>query len=190
MNKIPSPNLRILSNQSGAVLIVSLMLLIMLTMLGISTMESTKLQTRMAANMADYNYAFQISEIGVEIPRGYAESDITDITASTTDKNKNIGVLKPLLYGVSRKTIGNSNAKASVQYVTAKADLSSESIQDISGAASCGVNSGCNISFLITKSMGQSDENRANSPSVTIYGGLRLKSINEEASGVTRVTDY
>lgn len=188
MNKKPSPNLRIFSNQSGAVLIVSLMLLIMLTMLGISTMESTKLQTRMAANMTDYNYAFQISEVGIEIPRDYAEADVIDITDSNNPKY--IGVKKPLVYGVSRKTIGNSNAKASVQYVTTKADLSSESIQDISGSADCGVNSGCSISFLITKSIGQSDENRTNSPSVTIYGGLRLKSINEAASGVTRITDY
>lgn len=52
--------------QDGAVLIVALVLLIVLTMLGISAMESTKLETRMAANTTEYYRAFQTSEAGLD----------------------------------------------------------------------------------------------------------------------------
>jgi Tfp pilus assembly protein PilX len=48
--------------QEGAVLIVALVLLVVLTMLGISAVESTKLETRMAASTRDYNRAFQAAE--------------------------------------------------------------------------------------------------------------------------------
>jgi len=50
--------------QEGAALIVSLMLLIILTMLGISAMESTKLETKMATNTAETNRALQMAEFG------------------------------------------------------------------------------------------------------------------------------
>jgi len=53
------------NRQSGAVLIVALMLLVVLTMLGISAIESTKLETRMAANTRRYNQAFQQAESGI-----------------------------------------------------------------------------------------------------------------------------
>lgn len=49
--------------EEGAVLVVALVLLIVLTMLGISAIESTKLETRMAANTTNYNQAFQVAEL-------------------------------------------------------------------------------------------------------------------------------
>ena len=54
-----------LPRQEGAVLIVALILLVVMTMLGISGMEATKLETRMAANVQDYNTAFQNAESGL-----------------------------------------------------------------------------------------------------------------------------
>jgi len=51
--------------QQGAVLLMSLIILIILTLLGISAMESTKMETRMAANMAEYNRALQVAEVGI-----------------------------------------------------------------------------------------------------------------------------
>ena len=51
--------------QEGAVLVISLMLLVILTMLGISAIDSTKLETRMAKNTKAYNEAFQMAEVGL-----------------------------------------------------------------------------------------------------------------------------
>lgn len=68
-----------LHKQKGAVLIVSLMLLVVLTMLGISALNSTKFETRMSANTAEYNRIFQAAEIGIAIPRGYPNATLTGI---------------------------------------------------------------------------------------------------------------
>lgn len=54
-----------IARQEGAVLITSLILLVVMTMLGISALESTKLETRMVANVIEYNRTFQIAEAGL-----------------------------------------------------------------------------------------------------------------------------
>jgi Tfp pilus assembly protein PilX len=61
--------------QEGAVLFVALMLLIILTMVGISAIESTKLETRMAANLREYNHALQAAEIGLSTARSVLGND-------------------------------------------------------------------------------------------------------------------
>lgn len=48
--------------ERGTVLIVSLMFLIVLTLLGLSTMRGTTLEERMAGNSRDYNAALQAAE--------------------------------------------------------------------------------------------------------------------------------
>jgi hypothetical protein len=167
-----------LSRQHGAVLIVSLMLLIILTMLGISTMESTKLQTRMAANMAEYNYAFQVGEVGIEIPRNY-----NDIDVQTMISDSNVPVALVSTQYIDRETIGGKKVTSQVDHVTTTADIPS-ALQDLSGSGDCGANSGCKIMFFITKSIGTSDSLRTNAPTVTLYGGLRKKVVDEAASGI------
>ena len=51
--------------ESGAVLIVSLVFLVVLTLLGISSMDSTILETKLAANERERNWAFQVAEMGL-----------------------------------------------------------------------------------------------------------------------------
>ncbi|MCV6637848.1 pilus assembly PilX N-terminal domain-containing protein [Candidatus Albibeggiatoa sp. nov. NOAA] len=172
---------QLLFHQQGAVLIVSLMLLVILTMLGISTMESTKLQTRMAANMVEYNYAFQVGEVGIEIPRNYNDADVQNMI----DSKNNVPVALVSGVNIDRETIGGKKVKSRVDHVTTTAELPS-ALQDISGSGDCGSNSGCKIMFFITKSVGTSDSERQNAPTVTLYGGLRKKVVDEAASGVFR----
>ena len=63
------------TNQEGAVLVIALILLVILTMLGISAVESTKLETRMAANTEEYNRTFQLAEAGlVDIVNYYSKN--------------------------------------------------------------------------------------------------------------------
>lgn len=50
------------SRQHGAVLVVGLILLIMVTMLGLSAMQGTNLQERMSGNYRDRDLAFQAAE--------------------------------------------------------------------------------------------------------------------------------
>ncbi len=57
MNKFPAA-----SQQRGAVLIVALIMLLLLTIIGLSSMRGTSLQENMAGNMRDSNMALQASE--------------------------------------------------------------------------------------------------------------------------------
>jgi type IV pilus assembly protein PilX len=48
--------------QSGAVLVISLMMLLLLTLISTTGMQSTSLEEKMAGNMRDHNLAFQSAE--------------------------------------------------------------------------------------------------------------------------------
>jgi len=51
--------------ERGMVLIVVLIMLTVLTILGITTMSNTTMEERMAANVQEYNRAFQAAESGI-----------------------------------------------------------------------------------------------------------------------------
>lgn len=54
-------------NQRGAVLIVALIMLLLLTIIGLSSMRGTSLQENMAGNMRDSNLALQASEAALRL---------------------------------------------------------------------------------------------------------------------------
>jgi len=61
-----------LNQQSGGVLIVSLILLLVMTLLGVTAMQSNILEEKMAGNYRDQNLAFQAAEAALRD----AEADI------------------------------------------------------------------------------------------------------------------
>ena len=52
----------IFSGERGAALIVSLLMLVVMTMIGVSAMQTTALEEKMAGNQRDLNQAFQAAE--------------------------------------------------------------------------------------------------------------------------------
>lgn len=50
------------SRQSGVVLIVALIMLLLLTLIGVTGMQTTNLEEKMAANAKEQNIAFQVAE--------------------------------------------------------------------------------------------------------------------------------
>ncbi len=58
-----------ISNQRGAVLIVALMFLVVLTMLGMTAMSGTTMELRMANNTRDFGVAFQAAEAALRDAR-------------------------------------------------------------------------------------------------------------------------
>ena len=53
-------------HQKGAILVFCLIFLTVLTMMGVSSMESTTLEERMSGNMRDYTIAFQSAESAIK----------------------------------------------------------------------------------------------------------------------------
>lgn len=66
------------AKQKGSVLIVSLLILVVLTMIGVSSMSSSSLQEKMAGNFRDRQIAFQSAEIAL----AYAEDHVKDIVSN------------------------------------------------------------------------------------------------------------
>ncbi len=62
------------ADQQGAVLVISLIILVILTILGISAMQTTSLEERMAGNMRDRNIAFQAAEATLREGENYLQS--------------------------------------------------------------------------------------------------------------------
>ncbi|MBN2700612.1 MAG: hypothetical protein JXR29_04080 [Methylothermaceae bacterium] len=64
---------RFSSNQRGAALVISLLMLLVMTVIGVAAMQTNLLEEKMAGNFRDMNLAFQAAEAALRD----AESDIT-----------------------------------------------------------------------------------------------------------------
>lgn len=87
------------TGQAGAVLFTSLVLLVLLTMLGLSTMFTSTMEERMAANSQEINRAFQAASTGLALafddPAAFDTTLTPENDGSATD-----------LYAKSDNTIG------------------------------------------------------------------------------------
>lgn len=71
-------------NQQGAVLLVGLIMLLLLTVIGLSSIRGSELQERMAGNMRDHNQAFQAAEAALRHGEGYLNgASVSPIDAAT-----------------------------------------------------------------------------------------------------------
>ncbi len=60
--------------QKGAVLAVSLLILLIMTIIGVSALQTTTLEERMAGNLLDQRMAFQTAEAALRVAEGQIES--------------------------------------------------------------------------------------------------------------------
>jgi len=75
MNAMPT---HLIHRQSGAALIVSLILLLVMTLLGVSAMQTNVLEEKMAGNFRDRDLAFQAAEAALR----HAENEILNASLS------------------------------------------------------------------------------------------------------------
>jgi hypothetical protein len=139
--------------QQGAVLIVALMILVILTLLGISAMRFTILETRMTANMAESSRAFQVAEIGVMIPRNYGIAAVSALSTGTLQTD-------------TRQIPGNKT--------TSQVNFTSRRVEggpyaDPSGRFG---ERSASVMYFITNSTGLSDSTNPDSAQVVLRGGL------------------
>jgi type IV pilus assembly protein PilX len=83
MHNLPHPTLqqlhqvrrlRFCPQQRGAVLIISLIMLLVLSIIGVTGMRTTVLEEKMAGNMRDQNLAFQAAEAALRDGEGIVDS--------------------------------------------------------------------------------------------------------------------
>lgn len=73
--------------QSGATLFVSLILLLILTILGISGMQTTILEEKMAGNFRNSNQAFQSAEAALRSSENWLSAQVSEPIATSTGTN-------------------------------------------------------------------------------------------------------
>jgi len=111
------------AKQQGVVLVTALVFLVILTLLGISSMSTNTLEERMAANVQDINRAFQAAESGVNV--------------ALTDGTSFSGTTRGYTYTGTDVPVGSYGGN--INYVTSYLDSSEIQFQDISVAGSAGV---------------------------------------------------
>ncbi len=67
------------SSQSGAVLVIGLIILVVLTLLGVQGMRTNVAQERMASNMRERNVAFQAAESALRVGESLGPFDSTGV---------------------------------------------------------------------------------------------------------------
>lgn len=72
-------------NEQGAVLVVSLIILLVMTVIGLGGMELTNLEEKMAGNMRDRNLAFQAAEAALNDAEDYLRG--TTLLPAFNDSN-------------------------------------------------------------------------------------------------------
>jgi len=63
--------------QSGVVLVISLVMLLLLTLIGVTATQVTSLEEKMAGNAKNYNIAFQAAETTLRGAEAYVETLVT-----------------------------------------------------------------------------------------------------------------
>lgn len=88
------------NRQDGVALFMSLVMLLILTLLGLSSVQTTSLQERMSRNARDTNLAFQAAESAVREAEMYLEGTVSLTpfqTANTDGRYDSTGAPEPIL---------------------------------------------------------------------------------------------
>lgn len=80
------------TKQQGAVLIVSLVMLLIMTLIGLSSMQNTTLEEKMAGNYRDKNLSFQAAEMTLREGEGWLTDLTTEPELSTDSCSSNCDV--------------------------------------------------------------------------------------------------
>lgn len=85
MRRVMNTGLTSPKNQSGVVLVIGLIMLMLLTLIGVSGLQATGLEEKMAGNLRDSNMAFQAAESALVEAEGLVATTKPAITCPGTN---------------------------------------------------------------------------------------------------------
>ncbi len=115
-----------LSQQSGVVLMVSLVMLLMLSIIGVSGSQVTTLEEKMAGNSLDQNIAFQAAEAALREGELVIKNSITANKSNFTTSPVNANGLHLTTEGLDYKADTSWAAAESVAFATAIPSVSAQ----------------------------------------------------------------
>jgi type IV pilus assembly protein PilX len=109
------------NRQSGMTLVVSLVILISLTILGVTSMQATRTEISMAGNLRESGYTFNAAEAGLR----HAESFVNNSISKTTYTDPSIGLYDrldddPDYADITEWTTASQYATTKLPYVMAQ----------------------------------------------------------------------
>lgn len=99
---IRQPNLTT-KHQRGAVLLIALIMLLLLTIIGMAGMRDTNMQEKMAGNLRDQNLAFQAAEAGLRFAEQQAKGSYATLSAMTDNTTTAAATYSAFPEGVAAK---------------------------------------------------------------------------------------
>jgi len=84
MNQSNFKTLKNLSTQAGVTLVVSLIILVVLTILGVSSMQGTRTEIAMAGNLRESNLTFEAAEAGLRAAEAFVENTTSSAIFAVT----------------------------------------------------------------------------------------------------------
>jgi Tfp pilus assembly protein PilX len=157
---------KIHKKQKGAVLIVALIFILVLTLLGVTAMDTTILETKLSAYAQERSWAFEIAEAGLEQAQVTLDNTLkTDSVATTFDN----GVFAADTLNI--KDIARAN---DVKASTFKTQIEYKGNFGVPRGAAAVANSATQIQMMYyeTRTTGQSTEDAA-SVQITLRNGMR-----------------
>jgi type IV pilus assembly protein PilX len=163
-----------MKHQSGAVLIVSLIMLLILTLLAFSGGQTVVMQEKMTFTVQDSQVAFQSAERGIKQAQAYIDANILDLDDFSDDGTTTAGLYNqgkaPTDFftastwaaGISRETTATVNVDvAKARYFIEEIGLSSglEAGGDVSDIGGYGQNGGVsdnNVFKIVSRGQGRS----------------------------------
>ena len=123
-------NLNYPDNQRGWVLVVGLVILVMLTILSMALMKTTRLEEKMAGATRDMNLSFQAAETALRAAETFIELQAADWDGAIIDnyeiekleKIDDEDVMEPTVFRVTVRGTGGTNNRATLlrsHYATA-----------------------------------------------------------------------
>jgi len=135
------------SRQKGVVLIIGLIMMLLLTIIGLSAIRGSNMQELMTSNMRDRNMAFQAAEAALRFAEGLIDTETsncgtyTGVNGCFTDQNTVTPVLKWNITAWSNNSV-EANVNLSVskkpRYVIEKITTKSVVTSDTGGSVEFG----------------------------------------------------
>jgi type IV pilus assembly protein PilX len=104
--------------QAGAVLVISLIILLLLTLIGVSGMQTTALEEKMASNSRDQNIAFQAAEAALRAGEMFIEGAVSSDKSDFTTTPVNANGLHLATEDIDYKAVATWADAESVEYAT------------------------------------------------------------------------
>jgi len=157
-------------NQKGVVLFVALIFLIVLTLMGVSAIETTILETKLAKALEERNYAFQTAEAGLVAIGNLDTSDLQSLMSGavfTTVVNLTRKRRAPIAGVPQEKTFNSQATNVQASY------LGRFVPQRCGSTANCSSHLRIEWVYFETSSSGIADVNNPHTMQINLANGVR-----------------